>query len=145
MAYKNPNRKSPTRGSIRFPNHLKWEVHMVRSIDRENQLRLALTIAKPKERVTLELRPIPDANSRIEKSAEIIEQHVLEDTPWYAKPEVIVVEEIALLECLEELGTMPDVEFEMSVSRNRFATSQKHYESLVKTQPLWMNLKKSSG
>ncbi len=145
MAYKNPNMKSPPWRSLRFPNHMKWEVHMVRTVDPTGELRLAMTIAKPLERLTLELRPIPAASSRIEKSAKIIEQHIVDQTPWYGWPEVVVVEEAALQECLQELGSMPNIEFELSVTPNRLATSQKHYESMVKTQPLWMNLQDSTG
>lgn len=116
---------------------------MVRTVDPTGELRLAMTIAKPQERLTLELRPIPSACSRIEKSAQIIEQHIVEKTPWYGWPEVVVVEEVALQECLQELGTMPNIEFEVSVTPSRLATSQKQYESLVKTQLLWMNLQET--
>jgi len=140
MVYKNPNSKSPSKQVIRFPNHIKWEVHMVRTIDDEGFLRLAMTIAKPKERITLELRPSPPASERIERSAEIIEKHIVEETFWYARPEVVRVEEQAVLELLEARTSMPGVEFELSVNNARLKNSQKNYESIVKTQPLWLNL-----
>ena len=81
MRYVNPLKREPTLRSLRFPNKLRWEVHLVRSIDGKGCVHLGLTIAKPRERILLNFSPSSYVENRIRKSIELLTHHLCEETP----------------------------------------------------------------
>lgn len=137
MRYVNPLKREPTIRSLRFPNKLLWEIHLVRSIDGKGCVQLGLTIAKPRERILLNFSPSSYVENRIRKTVEFLTHHLCEETPWYAQPEVIYVEEKSIYEEMVNIHAFNHIEFEHRLSFRRQDVSQKKYACHLKNKNVY--------